>query len=314
MRHDIKVEGAVLKALEAKTANFIKLGEGGEWEGECLRDGTLRFGYHETPHELCLVGDWEGVSEFWRERRGNSGAGTRDMQQIRCFYEAGEDSIFITFHGGQMYWCRPCGPVMVQEDGGRVRSTSDGWSNSTIGGVPLTVERLSGHLLKVQMFRGTICKVGPFDYLLRKLNDDVLPEVAEAIKAEKQICEAILGLVRLLTWQDFELLVDLIFSASGWRRIGEVGRTQKTVDVDLILPTTGERAFVQVKSQANQASLSDYLQRFSASSHDRMFFVWHTGEINCDRATEGVTLVGPQKLAKMILDAGLSSWLREKVS
>ena len=28
---------------------------------------------------------------------------------------------------------------------------------------------------------------------------------------------AIVSLMRLLTWQDFELLVDLVFSTSGWR-------------------------------------------------------------------------------------------------
>jgi hypothetical protein len=42
------------------------------------------------------------------------------------------------------------------------------------------------------------------------------------------------------------MLVDLVFANSGWRRIGRVGKTQKTVDIELMLPTTGERAFVQV--------------------------------------------------------------------
>ncbi|APG91874.1 integrase [Sinorhizobium americanum] len=45
-----------------------------------------------------------------------------------------------------------------------------------------------------------------------------------------------------------------------------------------------------------------------------MFFVWHTGDIPEDRKVDGVTLLGPQKLSRMILDTGLSSWLREKVS
>ncbi len=34
---------------------------------------------------------------------------------------------------------------------------------------------------------------------------------------------------RLLEPQDFELLVDLVFSTSGWRRVGVVGGTQKTL-------------------------------------------------------------------------------------
>lgn len=31
--------------VEATQAFYIKLGRGGEWEADCLRQGTLRFGY-----------------------------------------------------------------------------------------------------------------------------------------------------------------------------------------------------------------------------------------------------------------------------
>ncbi|OJY61935.1 MAG: hypothetical protein BGP16_15495 [Sphingobium sp. 66-54] len=41
--------------------------------------------------------------------------------------------------------------------------------------------------------------------------------------------------------------------------MSQVGRTQKTVDLELILPSTAERAFVQVKSQATSAALNDYV-------------------------------------------------------
>jgi hypothetical protein len=78
--------------------------------------------------------------------------------------------------------------------------------------------------------------------------------------------------------------------------------------------SSGERAFVQVKSQATAASL-DYVARLAqAEAYDRMFFVWHTGDIAEEDGPAGVILLGPQKLSHMVLDAGLSSWLREKVS
>ena len=120
--------------------------------------------------------------------------------------------------------------------------------------------------------------------------------------------------MRLMTWQDFEMLVDLVFSTSGWRRLGVVGRTQKTVDLELILPTTGERAFAQIKAKANTASLREYSERFVEGAYDRMFFVWHTGQVDTDEAVDGISAVGPERLAIMVLDAGLASWLREKVS
>lgn len=298
-------------------AYFIKLGPGGVWEEDCLRDGVIRFGYRETPHGACVDGDWDQVFKTWLRIRDDSGTARRDMNQIRIFYEADERSLFVTFHGGLLYWCRPTGQVAVLPDGCRVRRTADGWHSTSVGGAPLTADRLSGHLLKVQMFRGTICRVEALDYLLRKLNDELSPEVAAAEQAEETLRAAIAPLMRLLTWQDFELLVDLVFSSSGWRRVGAVGRTQKTVDLELVLPTTGERAFVQIKSAAGQSELRDYAERFAASAaYDRMFFVWHTGDIGVERdgVTRGVTLIGPETLARMVLDAGLSSWLREKAA
>jgi hypothetical protein len=83
---------------------------------------------------------------------------------------------------------------------------------------------------------GAICEVKALDYLLRKLGDELLPDVAAAEEAERALLTANIRLMCLLTPQDFELLVDLSFSASGWRRIGPVGKNQKTVDFELVLP------------------------------------------------------------------------------
>lgn len=301
--------------IQAKAAYFIKLGVGGDWEKECFADGSIRFGYLETPHELCLSGDWKAVWDLWFSKRPNGGTATRDVKQIRAFYESGEDTIFITFADGMLHWCRPSGPVEQPNDQTRKRGTVGGWSSRSVGGKPLTKDRLSGRLLVVEGFRGTICQVSAFDYLMRKLNDELLPEVAAAEEAELALIEAIVHMMRLLTWKDFELLVDLVFSTSGWRRVSAIGSTQKTIDLELVLPTTSERAFVQVKSRADDASLRDYMQRLEAAAiYDRMFFVWHTGEISVQEDVRGVTMIGPQALGRMVLDAGLSSWLREKVS
>jgi hypothetical protein len=308
------MKGPQLNKIEASEAYFIKLGRGGEWESECLANGTLRFGYHKTPHELCLAGKWDDVRRFWEKERGHAGTATNDERQIRTFYEAGAEAIFITFCHGRLYWCRPAASIKRLPCGGKVRPTLEGWRDYSLNGTILTSDKLSGHLLKVQMYRGTICEVVARDYLLRKLNDEVLPEVQAAEVAQQAHRTALVELMRLLTWQDFEILVDLVFSASGWRRIGVVGKTQKTVDLELLLPTTGERAFVQVKARADHAALGDYADRFAASGYDRMFLVWHSGRLDEAAAPDRVNLVGPERLASMVLDAGLSSWLREKAS
>jgi hypothetical protein len=303
------------KGIAPSRALYIKLGRGGSWEKECLEEGILRFGYKETPFDAAVSGDWQTVKKFWLETREDPGTATRDVIQIRHFFEATADTVWITFYGGLLWWCFAKPGVKKHRDGkGSYRQTVNGWHSTDISGSKLTYDKLSGNLLKMQAFQGTICDVKEFEYLKRKLNGLLLPEVDEAVKVENQMVEKIIPLMRLLTWQDFEMLVDLVFANSGWRRLGQVGRTQKTVDIELMLPTTGERAFVQVKSSARKQDLADYIERLQeAGAYDRMFFVWHSGNVGGAEA-ENVALIGPERLARMVFDAGLTSWLREKVS
>jgi hypothetical protein len=301
--------------IDPANALYIKLGRSGSWEKECLDKGILRFGYKETPFESAVSGDWEAVHKFWLAVRQDQGTATRDVRQIRSYFESDDDTLWITFYGGLMWWCFAKPGVKQRKDGkGSYRETVSGWRNIDAKGDKLTFERLSGNLLKVQAFQGTICDVKEFEYLKRKLNGLLLPQVDEAVQAENQMIQKIVPLMRLLTWQDFELLVDLVFSNSGWRRVGQVGKTQKTVDIELMLPTTGERAFVQIKSSATKRDLADYLERLDEShAHDRMFFVWHSGDVG-EADIGNVALIGPERLARMVFDAGLASWLRDKVS
>lgn len=308
----------LLKQIAPTRAIYIKLGRSGSWESECLERGIIRFGYKETPFESAQSGDWDTVWEFWHDNRGDAGTATRDLGQIRNFYEDGDDTLWITLSGGLLWWCFAKPGVQMHPDGhGPFRECVDGWKSTDIAGNKLSTEKLSGNLLRVQGFRGTICDVKAFDYLIRKLNHELQPAVEAATKAENEMVEKIMPLLRMLTWQDFELLVDLVFSNSGWRRVGQLGKTQKTVDIELMLPTTGERAFVQVKSAASKTELADYLGRLKeAALYDKMFFVWHTGDVGeiveADKAN--VALIGPSQLARMVFDAGLTSWLRDKVS
>lgn len=294
---------------------YIKLGRSGGWEKECLKNGILRFGYNQTPFNAAVTGDWETVRKVWLGIREDKGAATRDVAQIRYFFETSDDTLWITFSGGCLWWCFAKPGVKHHPDGkGSYRETVNGWHNTDIHGKKLSSEKLSGNLLKVQAFQGTICEIRALEYLKRKLNQQLLPEVENAVEAKEQMVQKIIPLMRLLTWQDFELLVDLVFSNSGWRRIGEVGKAQKTVDIELVLPITGERAFVQIKSAAGKGDMADYLERLKSSdAYSRMFFVWHTGDVG-EVEDSKISLIDPDRLARMVFDAGLTSWLLEKVS
>lgn len=151
------------------------------------------------------------------------------------------------------------------------------------------------------------------DYVIRRINGKKPAEVERALAVSSELEKSLLALLRLLTPQDFELLVDLVFSTSGWRRVGVGGGTQKTLDLSLILPSTGERAFVQVKSHTTSAELTEYVARIE-DDFAHMFYVYHSGEAELQTPDKRVKVIGPEKLSKLVMDAGLVSWLISKVS
>ena len=309
----------VVNRVRAPRARYIKLGRGGRWERLCLEDGTMRFGYGKVPHDLALSGDREQLRQCHLDLGYEAGTATSHANQILSFYHDKADTLWITISGGYLWWCfahtdvEYLGTGEEDERGARLRHTVDGWHNTSIGGHPLRVADLNGGLTRVAAYRATVCNVEMLDYLVRKINDEDLPEVRAAHAAKRAMVEAIDGLTRMLPWREFEILVELIYAQSGWRRIGATGGTQKTVDIELELPSTGERAFIQVKSRTDQAQLDDYVERLSHRGESRMFYVYHSGPETLAAIDPRVVLIGPDRLPEMVLNAGLFDWLLEKV-
>ncbi len=80
-----------------------------------------------------------------------------------------------------------------------------------------------------------------------------------------------------------------------------------------MLPSTGDRAFVQIKSKTTSAELAEYVGQLDERGlYDRMFYVFHTGKATTD--DDRVTIIGPEKLSELVVDAGLVNWLVRKVS
>ncbi len=110
---------------------------------------------------------------------------------------------------------------------------------------------------------------------------------------------------------DFELLVELIFASSGWKRISALGGTQKTLDLAMMLPTTGEHCFVQVKSQTNFSTFTSLVEALDNSSgYSRLFFVYHTPPhaLHND-AVDRVTVWHRYEIARQAIRAGLVEWV-----
>jgi hypothetical protein len=122
-------------------------------------------------------------------------------------------------------------------------------------------------------------------------------------------------LIRNLTWKDFELLVDLVFSNAGWQRVSVLGKTEKNIDLDLRSPVTGERVMVQIKAASDKEEFEFYCQEFSRmKDFARFFYVVHTPKksLSNAKAPSLTQLVFAEQLAELVVNAGLVRWLIEK--
>ena len=238
--------------VKADEVLFIKLGGGGEWESDCiLKSNTLRLGFNEADFQSCLNGDWDKIKNDYFKSVKNKGVASGYVNQIKYFFQEPENTIWITFFNNKLWWTKAKTEVVLKKDGTKTRACLSKWSDKDIEGKTLFVENISGNLLKTQGFRGTICTVKIKDYLLRKINAEKSKTVLSTEESYKNLKNNLCELIKELTWQDFETLVDLIFTQAGWKRVSKVG-TAKTLDLDLKAPVTNEKCLVQIKSSSNQ--------------------------------------------------------------
>jgi hypothetical protein len=97
------------------------------------------------------------------------------LREMRDFYELPDDTLWVTFFGGSLWWTLSHGGVTDMRgtpgDHGAVMRTTLGWSHESRMGAPLRTDLLSTRLSKVAAYQKTICKIEEVDYLLRRIND-----------------------------------------------------------------------------------------------------------------------------------------------
>jgi hypothetical protein len=304
--------------VRPKRVRYIKLGRKGSWEKHCIENGEIIFGFDTGSTErfpLCVSGQWDKLARSFEKKGKSKSAATNITNQAQAFFEDVGTTLWLTFYGERLYWgfASKSPPQPHADKRSVIRVIRDGWKCSDLLGDELSTDRLSGALTKLRSYRGTSCEVDVKDYAIRRINGQKLPEVESAIECLAQLRDSVLRLLKLLGPKDFELLVDLVFTTSGWRRLGVVGKTQKTLDLDLILPSTEERAFVQVKSHTSQGELEDYIGKIDElGPYQRMFYIYHSGSAKTD--DKRVRVIGPEKFAELVVDAGLVDWLIRKIS
>lgn len=306
-----------MNPITPNKVRFIKLGEGGEWESSCIQQNAIRLGYHSPHHEDSLAGNWDDVRRYWlSHRKGNEGSATRDINQIRDFYELEESDVWITFYKKKLYWCHAAKEVIELDDKSRIRNVIGSWSSTDINGKTLRVENIDGRVTKVQGFRGTICSVELQDYLVKKINGHAINEVESATSSLNKLKADVEDLIKGLWWHDFELMIDLVFSKSGWQRFSVLGKTEKDIDLDVYSPATQRRAFVQIKSATTRAELESYIDTFHEyEQFDEMYFVYHTCHENLsdlETRYKNIHLWDLKRISGLVVNAGLVEWLINK--
>ncbi|ATC85051.1 hypothetical protein [Pseudoalteromonas arctica] len=304
--------------IKAEAVLFIKLGSKGDYERECIeKEGTIKLDYKQIPHELCLSNNWDKVSEFVAmEYNTNKASTTSHRNQIKKFYTEPKTTMWITFYDCKLWYCFAEEEVLLDESSRtKSRKTVGGWRSVDSQNNSLFIQALSGKLTKVQGFRGTICDVKEKEYLLNKINNTQHPDVKNVETNLVSLKLSLEKIIQLLSPQDFEVFVDLIFRSSGWSRVGSAGNTIKTLDIELLAPVTGERAIVQVKSQSNLSLYKEYEERLNIEGYDRAFYVTHTPDkklsdhINSMDKNNSIQVWDAEKLADLSVNAGLIEWL-----
>jgi hypothetical protein len=306
--------------ISPKETRYIKLGEQNRWAARAIDQGELHFGYQSVPHEMCLQGDWNAVAEFLAQSGGQGMREARNAaREVRDFYTLGADGLWITIFDKHLWWTfadpevKWLGPETA-ECGVRMRKAIGGWRKVNIAGEPLKADQLSTRLTQLNAYRMTICSVRAADYLVRRINAAEEPVIAKAEQARSLMVAAAQDMITGLHWAEFEIMVDLIFTRGGWQRESTLGGTMADVDLVLRHPLTAEKAFVQVKSRADQKVIDDYVSRYhSSNGYDRMFFICHSprGKVKMDQGPNIHVWLGAA-LAETAISAGLFDWLIER--
>jgi len=310
-------DGTEMKTEKFTKAYYIKLGRGGEWETSSIRENKARIGWNNWTLEEINRGDWDALKIKYRHEYKTDGVATMDINALKKITQSASNDIWITFHKCQLWWCRLGKKGIFKDEISVYRLLSGEWHNHDIKGKPLLISQIPGNIAKVQGFRGTICEIAEVETLRRLIND----KPSNAFKSisrnkAKLITEVAMGLEQL-HWKDFETLVDLIFRNAGWRRVSLLGEVMKYVDMELVEPITEDKYQVQVKSRATVDEFEKYAQEFSHGIFRKLYFVVHSPDKTLaefkNTKYEDIELILPKRLAKMIVEFGLTDWLLTKI-
>jgi hypothetical protein len=308
-----------MEKLNFNEAYFLKLGRKGEWEDILEIGEKARIGWSFIDLKDIQAKNWEkirkNIENYYIDQEKTMGS-TQDYNALKRFCEANENDIFITFSKSKLYWCFLDNKTIQQDSISKFRTTKTLWSCVDIKGKPLYTNSISGRISKTQAFRGTLCKVEDKEALKRLLNGESDKIVEEINNTKIKLAEYVQEGISKLHWKDYEILVDLIFRQSGWRRISQIGESLKFIDIELQDPISKENIQVQVKAKAGKKDFEEYAKQFNDKDFNKFYFVTFDPEkslINYINNYENVEILTGIKLSMLIIDLGLTNWVTGRI-
>lgn len=302
-----------------QSVRYVKNGEGGQWWPAAKEGQQVHCGWSNVSPELLKAADLGAIEALAPSVFGTTpGTATRDRKALLSLIDRPSQHLWITFQDGFMWWCTVFDDIEIHPEG---RTKTKGnfwltcarpWSNQSMGGRYLAVADLPGSVTATAGFQGTVCEPKGSEAILRIIHDEDDLEAVAAAKAREAYEAAIKALIARLHPKDFEVLIDLILSRTGWARLAKLGGVTEGIDVEVENASTDEIAFVQVKSTASQAVLDDYASKFNdrRERYARMIFAVHTpkGTLKppSDRA---VQVWDGHRIAQLVVALGLGGWV-----
>lgn len=293
-------------------AYYIKLGQGGKWEEDSIEKSILRIGWKEVEISDINNKNWKNIEKAIRDGIEDQGAATRDFNALKKLILSDSNVIWITFHNSMLWWGRPKGTGVKMDGVSKYLEIEGKWRNADIEGKKMYVNKIPGPITKVQGFRGTVCTISEINTLKRVILAKTSPELLAVIESKKKLINNLEIIIKSLHWKEFELLVDLLFRQSGWKRVSMLGKNMEFADIELEDVINGYRYQVQVKSKATVQDFQKYSNNFDGTSFNRLFFVVHSPDSKLEKfqeIREDVKLILPELLAAMVIDAGLIDWV-----
>ena len=305
------------------TVRYVKNGGGGRWWSAAKTNQQVHLGWSGIPHDLLVKPDFAEIKRLMKVQHGAKPGAMQDFNQLHDLLNAPSQHVWMTFEDGYMWWCTVLDGATVNPGG---ESSNKGnfwlvcdspWSKRSLNGKLLAKTDLPGTVTAVAGFKGTVCTPKAWREILRIVRDEKDPDAALAAVARGKYKQAMEKIVRRLSWQDFEQLIDLILIRTGWARISTLGKTLKGIDLEVENRTADEIAFVQVKATATQKVLNGYVEQFNnqRDRYARMIFAVHSpsGELRAP-ADLLVQLWTCDRVAEFVVHAGLGEWVESRLA